>query len=96
VADERHTIEQTEAGDPPRPPEIERCIRISFPQGFLVALLAGSRRQAVPAPVSAGEVTTAVDRLDRTTRHELPQIRHIFIEAQSLGEAGTRQSVDGA
>lgn len=172
MADERHTIEQTEAGEPLRPPEIERCIRISFPQGFLVALLAalvglavfgvfgersgrtsgqrsspspaltawsrssggywkptassalfhsspktnrlsharksdrcnrGNYRSAratnqvsVPAPVSAGEVTTPVDRLDRTTRQELPQIRHIFIEAQSLGEARTRQSVDGA
>ncbi len=43
---------------------------------------------------SAGEVTTAVDRLDRTIREELPRIRHIFIEAQSLGDTAERPSVD--
>ncbi|HEX6068923.1 MAG TPA: cation diffusion facilitator family transporter [Longimicrobiaceae bacterium] len=34
--------------------------------------------------LSAAEVTAAVDRLDQAIRAGLPQIRHIFIEAQSI------------
>lgn len=38
---------------------------------------------------SAGDAAAAVDRIDRTIRSEYPQIRHIFIEAQSLKGRGT-------
>jgi divalent metal cation (Fe/Co/Zn/Cd) transporter len=38
------------------------------------------------AGISAADITSAVDRLDRAIRTGVPEIRHIFIEAQSLKE----------
>lgn len=38
--------------------------------------------------LSAAEATGAVDRVDKTIRAEHPEIRHVFIEAQSLPEQG--------
>lgn len=40
--------------------------------------------------LSAGDAASAIDRLDRTIRAKHPDIRHIFIEAQSLSETASR------
>ncbi len=60
--------------------EVVRPLTMHFgPQEVLLALELRFRQG-----LSASEVATAVERLDRTLREQLPQIRHIFIEAQSL------------
>ncbi|MGH9584348.1 MAG: cation diffusion facilitator family transporter [Bryobacteraceae bacterium] len=42
--------------------------------------------------LSAGEVTSAVDRLEKSVRGEYPFIERIFIEAESLGRTGVEAS----
>jgi divalent metal cation (Fe/Co/Zn/Cd) transporter len=42
--------------------------------------------------LSSAEVTSVVERLDRTIRAEIPQVRHIFIEAQAIAEASSERT----
>jgi cation diffusion facilitator family transporter len=65
--------------------QLERAQTMHFgPREVLLAADVRFRRG-----ITAPEITAAVDRLDRAIRAGLPQIRHIFIEAQSLSrEAG--------
>ncbi|MDQ3388106.1 MAG: cation diffusion facilitator family transporter [Gemmatimonadota bacterium] len=45
--------------------------------------------------LSAAEVASAVDRLDRTIRAEFPEIKHIFIEAKAIAEAKSEELPGG-
>lgn len=68
------------AGGDPAVAEVVRALTMHFgPWEVLLALEVRFRQG-----LSAGEVAAAVDRLDRTLREQLPQVRHIFIEAQSV------------
>jgi hypothetical protein len=37
--------------------------------------------------LTAGEIASAVDRLEAVIRHSLPDARHIYIEADSIRSA---------
>jgi divalent metal cation (Fe/Co/Zn/Cd) transporter len=52
------------------------------PQSMLLALDVEFDRQ-----LSAADVTAAVDRLEKSTRSEYPNIQRTFIEAESLGKS---------
>lgn len=43
----------------------------------------------------APEVTAAVDRIDRQLRKELPQVQHIYLEAQGISEAEEKRGEPG-
>lgn len=45
--------------------------------------------------ISAAEVAAAVERVDRRIRTEIPVVSHIFIEAQGIAEASSREDGDG-
>jgi divalent metal cation (Fe/Co/Zn/Cd) transporter len=60
------------------------------PQSILLAL-----DVQFQAGLSAGEVTAAVDRMEKSIRSAYPNTHRIFIEAESLVQTGGKAQVTG-
>lgn len=75
----RASVEQLIVADP----DIDRLVRalsMHFgPEDVLLTLEIEFRRE-----LSAAQVTGAIDRLDKAIRGRHPEVKHIFIEAQSI------------
>lgn len=78
----RAEIEKLVAADP----DITRLVRAASmhlgPEDVLLALEIEFR-----SGLSAAEVAAAIDRIDRAVRTDHPEVKHLFIEAQSIREA---------
>src|SRR5713226_5852595 len=64
--------------------EVKKSLTMHFsPEDVLLALDIRFKKH-----LTAAEIAAAIDRLEKKIRDQHPQIKHIFIEAKSLQEAG--------
>jgi divalent metal cation (Fe/Co/Zn/Cd) transporter len=79
VANVRHLVEQD-----PTVEEVHQPLTIHLgPRNILLNLDVQFR-----STLSADEVASTIDRLEKAIRHQHPMIRHIFLEAKSISAGG--------